>query len=163
VNEPLQPVLGTQLMTGSPMFNAVFLTHHAHRHFLNEYMPLKLLVDWALFVKHNAGLDWDRFWRYADEFGMLRFAQAMTRLAGKLLGAGVAFELPADDEADELLERSLWDLPDDTPGRKSLFARRLNIITNLLHARQRYKVFYDRSSLHMILAYVKGFLVGGDA
>ena len=53
IEEPLQPVMDSRLMMGSPMFNAVFLTHHAHRHFLNEYMPLKLLTDWALFIKNN--------------------------------------------------------------------------------------------------------------
>ena len=43
-------------------------------------MPIKLLCDWALFIGKNPSLDWERFWRYTDEFGMLCFAQSMTRL-----------------------------------------------------------------------------------
>ena len=162
VSEPLQPVMGSQLMTGSTMFNAVFLTHHAHRHMLNEYLPIQLLADWALFIKGNATLDWQRFWEYADEFGMLRFAQSMTRLACKLLGATVPFELPQDEEADTLLEAEMWELPEVSHGQKSLFARRLSIISNLIHARKKYKVFYDRSSFWMIVAYVKGYFFRED-
>ena len=82
---------------------------------------------------------------------MLRFAQSMTRLSCRLLGASVPFELPVDEETDELLESSLWDIPSATTGGKSLFQRRLGIISNLLHARRRYKVFYDTSSLGMII------------
>ena len=163
VNEPLQPVLNSQLMMGPPMFNALFLTHHAHRHFLNEYMPVKLLTDWALFIRNNASLDWKRYWSYADEFGMLRFAQSITRLSGSLLGANLPFELPTDDEADCLLEECIWDLPSSSAsGGKSLFKRRLGIVSNLLRSRHRYKVFYDTSSLGMILAYVRGYLFGGE-
>lgn len=158
--EPLQQVMDSQLMMGSPMFNAVFLTHHAHRHFLNEYMPLKLLCDWALFLKNNPSLDWATYWKYVDEFGMLRFAQTMTRLARELLGVNVAFELSEDEEADKMLEESIWDLPDETHGGKSLFERRLGIIMKLMCARKRYKVFYDCSSFQMIAAYVKGYLFG---
>lgn len=160
--EPLQPVLGSQLMMGSPMFNAVFLTHHAHRHMLNEYMPLKLLCDWALFIKNNSKLNWSLYQEYMGEFGMLRFAQSMTRLACKLLGANVPFTLTSDDEADSFLEECIWQLPTEGASGKSLFARRLGIITNLMYARKRYKVFYDCSSFHMIIQYVRGYLFGGE-
>lgn len=162
LDEPLRPVMDSQLMMGSPMFNALFLTHHAHRHMLNEYMPLKLLLDWALFIKNNPTLEWQRFWRYVDEFGMLRFSQSMTRLACKLLGVSVTFDLPVDDEADRVLEEGLWDFPREVPEGKSLYERRLGIISNLIHARKRYKVFYDCSSFQMIVAYVKGYLFGGE-
>ncbi len=60
------------------------------------------------------------------------------------------------------LESSLWDIPSGSTGSKSLFERRLGIISNLLHARRRYKVFYDTSSLGMIQAYVRGYLFGGE-
>lgn len=159
LSEPLQPVMDSQLMMGSPMFNAVFLTHHAHRHFLNEYMPLKLLCDWALFIKNNSMLNWSLYQEYMAEFGMLRFAQSMTRLACKLLRAEMPFTLSPDDEADLFLEECIWQLPTVGASGKTLFARRLGIISNLMHARKRYKVFYDVSSLGMILAYVKGFLI----
>lgn len=162
VEEPLQPVMNSKLMMGSPMFNAIFLTHHAHRHFLNEYMPIKLLTDWALFVKNNPSLNWLLYQDYVEEFGMLRFAQSMTRLAGKLMGVSIPFELPEDAEADELLENSLWDLPEASSGKRTMFTRHLGIIKNLMHSRKKYKVFYDSSSLAMIVAYVKGYFFGEE-
>jgi len=149
-------------MTGSPMFNAVFLTHHAHRHFLNEYMPVKLLCDWALFIKNNPTLDWGRFWQYADEFGMLRFAQSMSRLSCRLLGASVAFELPKDDEADDLLEESLWEVPTRDESGMSRFALHLGSIRKIILARKRYKMFYDCSSFQMIVSYVRGYFFGDE-
>ena len=162
VEEPLQPVMDSKLMMGSPMFNAVFLTHHAHRHFLGEYMPIKLLMDWALFVRNNPSLNWQLYQEYADEFGMLRFAQSMTRLAGKLMGVGLPFELPEDGEADELLENSLWEFPQASSGKRTMFTRHLGIIKKLMHSQKKYKVFYDSSSLAMIVAYVKGYFFGKE-
>ena len=162
MEEPLQPVMDSKLMMGSPMFNAVFLTHHAHRHFLNEYMPIKLLTDWALFVKNNTTLNWQLYQEYIDEFGMLRFAQSMTRLAGKLIGVSVPFELPEDTEADEMLENSLWDVPEASSGKRTMLTRHLRIISKLMHSRKKYKVFYDSSSLAMIVAYVKGYFFGKE-
>lgn len=162
IEEPLQTVGESKLMMGSPMFNAVFLTHHAHRHLLNEYMPMKLLCDWALFIGKNASLDWERFWQYADDFGMLRFAQSMTRLACELLGARVSFMLSSDAAADALLENSIWDLPDGQQAQGSMFVRRFKLMNSILHSRERYRVFYDASSFAMVIAYIKGHLFGGE-
>ena len=160
VEETLQPVMDTKLMMGSPMFNAVFLTHHAHRHFLNEYMSIKQLMDWALFIDNNPLLEWKQYQEYVDEFGMLRFAQSMTRLAGRLMGATIPFDLPEDTEADELLEDSLWEFPVASTGKRTLFSRRVGIIGKLMQSRKKYKVFYDISSLAMIVAYIRGYLFG---
>ena len=162
LTEPLQPVMDSQLMMGSPMFNAVFLTQHAHRHMLNGMMPMKLLTDWALFIKNNPLLDWARYWEYMGEYGMLRFAQSMTRLSSTLLGAELQEVLPVDDEADAMLEESLWDSPSGTDKKKTLFARRLGMIPKMIHARKKYKVFYDLSSFQMIVAYVWGYLFRGE-
>lgn len=162
VEEPLQPVMDSKLMMGSPMFNAVFLTHHAHRHFLNEYMPIKLLMDWALFIKNNPTLDWQIYQEYVDVFGMLRFAQSMTRLVWKLMGVSLPFELTEDAEADELIESSFWDFPEALTGSRTLFSRHIGIIGKLLHSRKKYKVFYDISSFTMIAAYFKGYFFGKE-
>jgi len=158
LEERLIPVRRSNLMMGSPLFNAVFLMHHAHRHTINDYLPLKLLIDWTLFIENNSKLDWNRFWQYAEDFGMLRFAQAMTRGSIRLFGAKVPYELPTDFEADDLLEQCLWDTPEGTKGRSSRFERWLRIIFKLIHARKKYKFFYDSSSFQMIVAYIKGFL-----
>ena len=160
IAESLQPVLDSKLMMGSPMFNAVFLTHHAHHHMLHGVMPIKLLTDWALFIKNNTSMEWERYWDYMEEFGMLRFAQSMTRLSCRLMGARVQFNLPADDEADRLFEESMWAFPIGNHKKKTLFTRRIGMISSMLHARKKYKVFYDCSSLQMVVAYVKGYFFG---
>lgn len=55
---------------------------------------LALLCDWALFIGKNPSLDRERFWHYTDEFGMLRFAQSMTRLSCRLLGGAFRSSSP---------------------------------------------------------------------
>lgn len=162
VTEPLCQVLDSKLMMGSPMFCAVFLTHHAHHHMLNGVMPLKLLTDWALFLKNNTSLDWERYWNYVEEYGMLRFAQTMSRLACNLMGADLPFSLSADEEADRLLEENMWDFPEGKHKKKTLFERRVGMISKMIHARDKYKVFYDSSSIQMIIAYVRGYLFGRE-
>lgn len=162
LEEPLMPVMDSDLMMGPPLFNAVFLMHHAHRHALNEFLPIKLLIDWALFIDNNASLDWKRFWFYSRDLGMLRFAQTITRATERLLGTKLPFELPIDLEADYMLDLCLWDIPNESKEIRSLFKRRLRIIPRLIRARKKYKVFYDSSSFSMIVAYVKGFLLGKE-
>ena len=71
-------------------------------------------------------------------------------------------ELPSDEEADGLLEAGLWEMPEASHGRRSRFAQHLSLVGRLLRARERYRVFYDTSSLGMILAYVRGYLFGGE-
>ena len=143
-----------------------------NREALRELLPDK----WAKQTNWN---QLDPTWNNLTQFGQVdsnlksniqvvfyrrltRFAQSMTRLSCRLLGASVPYVLPMDEEADELLESSLWDIPSASTGGKSLFQRRLGIISNLLHARRRYKVFYDTSSRGMILAYVRGYLFWGE-
>ena len=66
---------------------------------------------------------------------------------------------------DLLLEGNLWDIPassSDGSDRRSLFSCRLGIISDLMRARKRYIVFYDCNSFPMIVAYVKGYFLGGE-
>lgn len=67
-----------------------------------------------------------------------------------------------DDEADDMLEESLWEVPTVNGEGKSLFVRHLGIITKLIHARKRYKFFYDCRSIQMIASYVNGYFFGGE-
>lgn len=60
---------------------------------------------------------------------MLRFAQSMTRLASKLLGTRAPFDLLSDEEADTMLELSVLDFPTGGQSGRSLFTRKLGIIS----------------------------------
>ena len=74
----------------------------------------------------------------------------------------MSFTLPSDAAADELLENSIWDLPDGQQAQGSMFARRFKLMKSILHSRERYRVFYDASSFAILIAYIKGHLFGGE-
>ena len=46
--------------------------------------------------------------------------------------------------------------------RRLRFEQHLGLLGRFLHAWRRYMVFYDTISLGMILAYVRGYLFGGE-
>lgn len=61
------------LMT--PTMNAIFLIRHMSAHFTGETIPLRMLYDWALFIKNQGqDVDWDYAKKLYEDSGMMRFA-----------------------------------------------------------------------------------------
>lgn len=60
------------LMT--PTMNAIFLMRHMSAHFVSESIPLRMLYDWALFLKKYAGeVDWNYVMTLYEKSGMMKF------------------------------------------------------------------------------------------
>lgn len=60
------------LMT--PTMNAIFLMRHMSAHFVSETVPLRMLYDWALFLKKYAGeVDWNYVMTLYEKSGMTKF------------------------------------------------------------------------------------------
>lgn len=78
------------LMT--PTMNAIFLMRHMSAHFVSETVPLRMLYDWALFLKKYAGdVDWNYVMPLYEKSGMIKFVGiVMTILKNHL-----EFECPA--------------------------------------------------------------------
>ncbi len=149
----------TNLECPLPMFNALFLTHHAYRHFLSEGIALRHLCDWAMLI-HRQGneVDWVRFNNYCELYGMKRFADTMTRLSDKLLHIDVptTYKIDKDDMLDDyLLHEILYG------GNHAIvetgWKRRFSIIKDLSNNRKRYKMFSDISLFQNILQLIYGF------
>ncbi len=150
----------TALECPSPMFNALFLTHHAHRHLLSEGIALRYLCDWAMLI-HKQGhlIDWRRFKSSCDTYGMSRFADAMTRLSKRLLGVEIpaTYDIGKDDEADNALLREMLRGMKITPSQGSLWIRHQNLLKDLPLHHRRFKQFSDTSFFRHILQLVYGF------
>lgn len=84
----LRPLSDTALLVGPPLFNALFLTRHAHVHFLiEEGISLRHVCDWAVFLKrYGPELDWDAFMGCCARYGLSDFVGSMTRLASHVCG-----------------------------------------------------------------------------
>lgn len=65
-------VKNAYLMT--PTMNAIFLMRHMSAHFVSETVPLRMLYDWALFLKKYAGeVDWNYVMPLYEKSGMIKF------------------------------------------------------------------------------------------
>lgn len=73
LEEKLSNVNNAFLMT--PTMNAIFLMRHMSAHFVSESIPLRMLYDWALFLKNCAAkVDWTLVIKMYERSGMMRFA-----------------------------------------------------------------------------------------
>ncbi len=151
---------GSALECPPPMFNALFLTVHAHRHYLYEEMNLRQLADWAMFLARGADdLDWPAFRAHCDSFGMRHFADTLTRLANAHFGVPVpkGYELAPDPFRDAMLLSDI--LADHAPMPEVVTLKdRLRIARVILRHRPRYRYFSDTSLLADFFRLVRGFV-----
>lgn len=159
LTEGTTAICNTHLECPSPMFNALFLTHHAQRHFLSEGITLRHLCDWAMFVDKQGGLiDWKQFKSYCEEFGLWLFAESMTVLSERLLNVRIPNEIVAkDDERDNYLLHEIRNGISRHSSSHSLWRQRLSIVKDIFNSRKRYKVFSDMSYFQYICQLAYGY------
>ncbi len=157
--EGMSKIGETRLENPSPMFNALFLTFHGMNHFLLENIALRHLCDWAMLLhKHGDNIDWQLFMNVADEYGLRRFADAMTHLSEKWLGVEVPFKYKAildPKREDALFEEILKGLPTCKDG--SLWQQRITVFKNLVKNKYHFDLFSDISYSHFLFNTIKGF------
>lgn len=65
----------------TPSMNALFLMRHMSAHFVSETMPLRMIYDWILFLKHNAqDVEWELVKELYVRSGMMQFASIIQQL-----------------------------------------------------------------------------------
>ncbi len=149
----------TELECPSPMFNALFLTHHSLSHFMTEGIALRHLCDWAMLL-HEKGdeMDWNAFCNHCREFGMRRFADSMTQLARRLLNV----EIPAAYTPEENPEREEFLFSEmmsgcSGVGNEAPWKERLKIIGKILRNGGRHEMFSDEPYWRHIFRLFYGF------
>ena len=147
----LRPLEGTCLLVGPPMFNALFLTRHAHQHFLIEDgITLRHVCDWAMFLRRfRDDLDWDTFMSICRRYGLESFAGSMTRLAVYVCGidAPVSGELMPEDRM--LLKDILTVKGGGGSGRFGMALR-------ILRSGWKFRYFSDETRVGCLLRYAWG-------
>lgn len=110
------------LMT--PTMNAIFLMRHMSAHFVGETIPLRMLYDWALFLKHcSKDVDWQLVIDLYDQSGMSEFAGLILYLLKTKLGVeyGECPVFPFDGEKADKLWQSIIYPPEQDPYKKFSF------------------------------------------
>ena len=105
----------------TPTMNAIFLMRHMSAHFGSESIALRMLYDWALFLKaHAKDVDWPRVKRIYDASGMTEFVGIILEIIRTHLGADLS-DVPVQPIANEKTER-VWDSivspPEANPHKK---------------------------------------------
>ena len=148
---PLTPLGDTGLLEPPPLFSALFLIEHSYSHFLHEGLTLKHVLDWALFRrKHADDTDWDAFRRHCQEFGLLRFAEALDNICDHVL-----YDQPLTETR---IMDDIWKGLSLHDGKKGL-ALRFSIARNTLNAGWKYRRYSEISMWKGLWIQVKGFFL----
>ena len=106
-------------------FNALYLLRHSGEHFTSTSMKLRLVLDWAFFVKSNS-VDWQWLLQILDRVGMKQYLAVLNAICVRHLGFSAELfpELPVEDA---LVERSLNDIlhPEVKREKHSVFFREI--------------------------------------
>lgn len=95
----LCPALGENVSVPTKQFNAIFLLSHMMRHFFNEGIGLRQLVDYYYLMKQGfAGSEKKEYADTVDYLGMKKFAGAVMWIETTILGLSPEFLLTAPHE-----------------------------------------------------------------
>lgn len=125
----------------SPTMNAIFLMRHMAAHFFSESVALRMLYDWALFLKKYAKeVDWKLVLPLYEKAGMPKFSRMIQEILISKLGwdfSDCPIE-PINDAMTERIWKSIIESPESNPYR-------MNSIRYLIYEA---KVFYANRWKH---------------
>lgn len=141
------------------VFNLLFLTVHGLNHFLGDGISLRHVCDWGMFLKKSVSQnDWDAASGILQEYGLLRFASSMTRLAHE--ACGIDFPWMVDYTLQPQDERLLDDIfvsANREHMNGSLWRQRRILIKNKWDGRWKYRAFTDTTAIGELLRNAYGF------
>lgn len=133
----------------TPTMNAVFLMRHMSAHFVSETIPLRMLYDWALFLKHHAkDVDWQLAIDLYDKSGMTEFAELIQYLLKTKLRVEYA-ECPVfsfDEEKAGKIWKSIIYPPEQDPYKKFSFRYYLFEAKTFWKNRWKHQIVYSGES-----------------
>lgn len=132
----------------SPTMNAIFLIRHMSTHFASETIPLRMLYDWALFLKKDSGkIDWNRVLDVFERSGMDCFAGMIQGILSEKFHVTFA-ECPIKPIMDATTER-IWNSIIDSSSKTKKGKSLLGIVkeaTTFFRNRWKYKVAFPQES-----------------
>lgn len=160
----LHALLDTDLLVGLPLFNALFFIRHAQVHFLiEEGISLRHVCDWAMFLqRYSSEFDWDGFMSVCSRYGLTRFVESMTRLAGYVCGVltplGTIFDSTDLAAADQRMLDDILSLGKHSSQPKS----RMGTSLRILRSGWKFRDFSDETPLGCLWRYVWGYFFVKD-
>ena len=142
-NAPVVSVEGAEICVPTPLMNALFLPCHMAAHFVFGGIPLKQLVDWAVFLeKHGKEVNWTHVRLLLEGAGNYLLVRALNGIV--VSHFGVPSECLPDWGRDLVLEERVWQ--DCLKPRKDLAARSVwEKLKDYCAARWKFRLAYRES------------------
>ena len=146
-NEKAEYLENSYIEKPTPIFNALFLTHHARSHFFDERVSLRQVVDWAMLMRYygKKGVDWKIFEDICQEYGLLSFAQTMSRLARKICHVEIPFDCLANEMFDKMLIDDIFSEAQTHVEYGTGMKARWQVLRNKYKERWKYRYFSDQT------------------
>lgn len=88
-------------------FNARYIVYNNYRLLMSYGISLRHICDWAMFLRsEGANVDWEKFGKFCEEFGFVKFVGAMTDVAVRYMGVD-AGGAPVDGEFSDTMMESI--------------------------------------------------------
>lgn len=136
-------------------FNAIFLIRHLGQHFAGEFVTLRQLLDWGLFLQKDGDrVNWTEVIPFLKGIGLWKFFNMVNAICADILGLRIDPSLYA--ERDEALEeRILADIIEPEFGEEKPESGLVRIMVFKLrrwwHNRWKHPLVYDEWLLPMFL------------
>ena len=144
-------VANVYMMT--PTMNAVFLMRHMSAHFVSESIPLRMLIDWILFLKYHAkDVDWKRVYQLYEKSGMTEFVGIIMQLVQSHFHVEfpeVPIALVDNDHTDKVWESIVFP-PDSDPHKLYSISYFVSETKTFLGNRWKHQIVYPGESFFLL-------------
>ena len=142
----------------SPTMNAIFLMRHMSTHFASETIPLRMLYDWALFLKTcSKSVDWDIVLGLYEQSGLSMFVRMIQGVLMSKMGI-VNPEIPIEPLIGEKTDK-IWNSSIDgvspNPYKKNGLLYTLYEVRLFFKNRWKHQIVFPKESyLKLFINYV---------
>ena len=159
---------GQKILYPSADLNALFLIRHCAIHFAAEFMFIRQMLDWVLFVdNHHEEIDWTLFWTEVRKLNMHKFVLCVTTIAVRDLGIERGrFHIPEEyasfEETDaRLVERVKADIlhPEFNEKASGSLKYVLSRFRIWWHNRWKHKIVYSDGLLSTFFSQIRSHLM----
>lgn len=140
----------------SPTMNAIFLMRHMAIHFFSESVALRMLYDWALFLRrYSSAVDWPKTLGLYEKAGMTDFPRIIQAILVKKLGLTIDCPIePLEGETTERVWKSIVTQDSVNPYEKNSLRFLMYELQMFLNNRWKHQlVFKGESYIALFLGY----------
>lgn len=137
----------------TPTMNAIFLMRHMLGHFASETIPLRMLYDWAIFLKHDGDkVDWNRVIVIYEKSGTSTFAGVIQTILRLYLSVDIG-DCPIKEVDGQIVDK-VWDSIQNPPAMNPYkqFSFRFFVFETKVYIENRwkYELAYPHESYFML-------------